>query len=291
MRTLLDTSRVANELLIQVVDRKKHLQTKIGKLSLMLGKTTTNYVLRKMALTPEDFPSKSKWKDFLLINQNKKYLFIFDDIERSSCNMKELLGYINTFVEQNKAKVLLIGYDTKIGFTGDINKSKPGKRSNDSTNPSSASSESENDLFSDYQEKLIGYKIDFNPDLITVANSIINSMTKELKIEKRIGVTPKDISDLIISIFIDSKERNLRTLQNVVGTVGRLFRAITDPMYAELFTVKEYKKQFFMHSICDVCYTKLSKGPSQTWIDNQVYWNPMWGLYRPVYWKNLSHLL
>ena len=37
----------------------------------------------------------------------KNCIFIFDDLERTSCNVNDILGYINNFIEHDQVKVLL----------------------------------------------------------------------------------------------------------------------------------------------------------------------------------------
>jgi len=48
----------------------------------------------------------------------KEYYFIFDDLERCTMPINEILGYINHFVEQNSAKVIVVAYEHEIQPTG-----------------------------------------------------------------------------------------------------------------------------------------------------------------------------
>lgn len=43
-----------------------------------------------------------------------KYYFIFDDLERCSIPVNDTLGYINNFIEQNNAKVLVVSSEDEI---------------------------------------------------------------------------------------------------------------------------------------------------------------------------------
>ena len=45
----------------------------------------------------------------------KDSILIFDDLERCDCPINEILGYINTFVEHNGMKVILIANQKEIG--------------------------------------------------------------------------------------------------------------------------------------------------------------------------------
>lgn len=53
-----------------------------------------------------------KLSDFL---QVKNSILVFDDLERCDCPINEVLGYINTFVEQEGMKVILIANEKEIG--------------------------------------------------------------------------------------------------------------------------------------------------------------------------------
>ena len=50
----------------------------------------------------------------ILFDYNNHY-FIFDDLERCSIPINEVLGYINFFLEQNSSKVLLVANESEIG--------------------------------------------------------------------------------------------------------------------------------------------------------------------------------
>src|SRR5699024_8638403 len=41
-------------------------------------------------------------------------VFVFDDLERCSCPIEEIFGYLNTFIEQNKNKIILIANEKEI---------------------------------------------------------------------------------------------------------------------------------------------------------------------------------
>ena len=47
--------------------------------------------------------------------QVKNSILVFDDLERCDCPLNEVLGYINTFVEQEGIKVILIANEKEIG--------------------------------------------------------------------------------------------------------------------------------------------------------------------------------
>lgn len=264
--------KLSTELLLQVFNKKKFYDSKLGKLCRILGKTAFNIILKNIALESKDFPSKSDWLAFLPKSKNRKILFVFDDIERTSCEMRDLLGYINNFVEQYNAKVILIGNEPKIGFTGDRNEAKPTNTASNIPNDSGDSEDRNQSIFSEYKEKLVGYKINLTPDFNAVASIIVSSLSDKLEIETNIGLTAKEIGDILISIFEEANDNNLRNFQNIIGTIGRLFQSLMDPQYVKLFPDKDYIKRFFQVSIIQLTWCKLNKKPSQ----NLLYANSQW---------------
>jgi hypothetical protein len=264
--------KISTELLLQAFDKKEFCKSKLGKLGIMLGKTSINIILKRLALNSNDFPSNSEWASLLPQKNDRKFLFVFDDIERASCQIKDLFGYINNFIEQYRAKVLLIGCQPKIGFTGDINEAELTKEHDDSSNNSNSSQGKEQNIFSQYGEKLIGYKIDFKPDFLDVAKIFVQSISNNLNIEKEIGVSSVEITEVITSVFIDVNEYNLRKFQSVIGTIGRLFKSLINPKINELFSDQASKKQFFMISIIQIAFSKLGKKPTKRWTETNLLW-------------------
>lgn len=45
----------------------------------------------------------------------KKFIIIFDDLERANCDINEILGYINNFVEHDNTKVIIVANEYEIG--------------------------------------------------------------------------------------------------------------------------------------------------------------------------------
>lgn len=51
-------------------------------------------------------------QDFIRLD---RYIFIFDDVERSECQINDLMGYINGLVEHENVKVILVANEKEIG--------------------------------------------------------------------------------------------------------------------------------------------------------------------------------
>lgn len=56
-----------------------------------------------------------------LVSLNQ-YILVFDDLERANCNINEILGYINNFVEHDGIKVLLVANEKEINMSARLQK-------------------------------------------------------------------------------------------------------------------------------------------------------------------------
>ena len=122
-------------------------------------------------------------KMFLSLDPTKvkgNKLLIFDDIERAGLSIKEILGYINYFVEQVGCHVVMISDDKNIG---------------------------EQDVYKSIKEKSIGheYKIE------TETDEALNVFIKEIDLKTKTPI--ESYKSLITSCFQASKVNNLRILK------------------------------------------------------------------------------
>ena len=89
----------------------------IGSFVLPIGQTLLNAtgisILEPFFKSPvEDIPWDTIFKKF---NDSRKRIFIFDDLERCSLPINEILGYINSLVEHESEKVLIVANQQAIG--------------------------------------------------------------------------------------------------------------------------------------------------------------------------------
>lgn len=250
--------KISAEMLIHWTGIKNFSDSALGKASGMLGKVGFNVILKKLSLTPDDLPSKTELSELVGVHNKRHFLFIFDDLERSSCDMKDLLGFINLFVEQYRAKVLLIGNKAKISVVGD-GKEKGKDEGEPTVNKTGSIEESKRyETFSTYEEKLIGYTINFAADFSAIAESIVSETMKLSKIDE-ISVSSKEIADIIVSVFNDFEDTNLRKLQSVIGAIDHLYLEMQASRNSEYFGKLEYEKRFFLIAIRQIIYEKLKE--------------------------------
>lgn len=107
-------------------------------------------------------------------------LLIFDDIERCQINMKQLLGFINGFVEHCNCHVVVIGDESH--FDGESNTT-----------------------FNDFKEKTIGREFEIQPDIEAAIDYFLNEVPMcDYLISQR---------DYIIKCFKAAGYNNLRILR------------------------------------------------------------------------------
>lgn len=157
----------------------------------------------------------------------EKMVLCFDDIERISSNLKveDLFGFINTeFVEHKGYKVILIGDDTKNQLA--------------------------NDGFKKNKEKLIGWTIEYKPNLAETFHSIIDNY----KTEKEFHSFLIRNKDFLIGAIQQIQALNLRSLlfffdclKRVISIEDRPIDEIIEKqiIYFTLVISSEYKKGSF----------------------------------------------
>ncbi|AFY71643.1 KAP P-loop domain protein [Thalassoporum mexicanum PCC 7367] len=135
------------------------------------------------------------------LNQIPKYLLdlnnpilIFDDLERCSIPLKDRLGYINSFVEQQELRVILVANEEELLID----------KSND---------------FSRIKEKLIGKTFEVNIDINAALNAFIQ---KKDNVKKFLS---ENIS-LIEDIYLQANFKNLRCLKQVISDFEFIFNVL-----------------------------------------------------------------
>lgn len=117
--------------------------------------------------------------------KNDKVL-VFDDLERASLDIKQILGVINKYVEHHDCRVVVIAHDEKI--------------------------EKE---FSETKEKVFGQTLQIVPDINKIiGHFIITSQSPE---------TAKKIESFLLEVFIASKCQSLRILKHIIEDCLRLY--------------------------------------------------------------------
>lgn len=152
--------------------------------------TTVNWDIDTLALIGSDEEDIKRFK-----------LIIFDDLERSLIDIRELLGYINNFVEHGKCKVIIVGDVDKIQDIG----------SNDN-----------NQIFKSFEEKTIGRTFPIQSDIASAVSLFIGEPYMSDFFKK------DDVIKLIIKTFQSSGFNNLRVLRQALMDYNQLLSKLDE---------------------------------------------------------------
>lgn len=148
----------------------------------------------------------------------KDYILIFDDLERCSINIINLLGYINFFVEHQSYKVILIANEEELEKT---------------------------EKYTQIKEKLIGKTFEFISDANSAYDSFLGELENENKIKENILEKQKPN---ILELFEKSQSNNLRALRQTLLDFERFYDKVLVNHQAKEELIKDILYWFFLFS-------------------------------------------
>lgn len=140
------------------------------------------------------------------LSNTEGLILVFDDLERASMDLENLLGYINYFVEHQGYKVVIVANEDELG-----NKEKTSDVS-----------------YKRIKEKLIGKTFEIQPRLDLAANNFI----KEIKSQATQNLFNSNI-DLIKDCYRRSGYLNLRHLRQALMDFSRLVELLSNGIKEE----------------------------------------------------------
>ncbi len=146
------------------------------------------------------------------------YILVFDDIERCSINIGDLLGYINQFIEHHGYKVVLIANESEMKSGGD---DKPYLRT---------------------KEKLIGRTFKIEPDIDLALDAFIDATPESLKSFYQYCRSE------IVNIYHSSGCKNLRNLKQALWDFSRIYNVLPDSSFDKVAMKVELLKIFLCFS-------------------------------------------
>lgn len=148
-------------------------------------------------LKSQNFDIDSLEKNDFFNIYHPESIYIFDDLERCCMPIEASLGYINSFVENNNCKVIIIGNEEEIVRHAD---------------------KQEKPFYGFIKEKVIGKTLRMMPETENALNYFLKQLQKG---EAREFL--KSQRDLIIQMYQTSKLDNLRILQQSLNDFERLY--------------------------------------------------------------------
>lgn len=226
----------------------------------------------------------------------KDSILIFDDLERCDCPVNEVLGYINTFVEHDGMKVIIIANQKEIGkrtyFENlelkylvaahenidfeEKSKVKNGFENNAPAKPIQKEAvhidtvkKRLNQLFAQdvmYEkviEKLVGITIYYQPNLQRVFSTLIKSSNLDEKLHGYLN----EQKDFFEQYMTGEEHSNLRTFQFFLSKINKLYTVISR-------IDSEGQEAFFKYLIqysFKVCVSYKSNTLKDEWKGNEEY--------------------
>lgn len=166
--------------------------------------TLMSLISKDLKLVPKGEDTKAFVSD-LQKNSIKfnRYIFIFDDFERSIIDKIELLGFFDELVEQNNAKVIIVCNESK------ITNAREEKSAN---NAQQENNESDDKRLVDdyrlYKEKVIGLTVKYEANLYSVYETVL---MKETNNDNTFSLLLQYKND-ILELFKITHSINIRTL-------------------------------------------------------------------------------
>lgn len=157
------------------------------------------------------------------INKNiisfNKYIFIFDDLERSSLKFDVLLGFFDQITDQNGMKAILISNENEIN----------------------------NEYYKKFKEKVIGLTIDYHSDIDNNFDSLAEMYLNDEKCKRYVIESKKDI----LHLFNIAETSNLRTLIFIFKRYKEVYDELSK-IYLECNSEKLYFDKFLKEMILSI---------------------------------------
>ena len=145
-----------------------------------------------------------------------RYIFVFDDFERSNINLDVLLGVFSEIINQNKSKVIVVCNEQEM-LNG-----------------------LETKRYNNFKEKVFGVNIKFNQSISYVFDELVEKFCADLEARRFINLSKYRIIDM----FVITQSNNIRTFIFAIKRFAELYNVIYKRCI-ETGKEKEYFKELF----------------------------------------------
>lgn len=173
-----------------------------------------------------------------------KYIFIFDDFERSVIDKIELLGIFDEMVEQNNAKVIIVCNEMALLKKVD-EKDVDASEQNEDIN---TESKMLIDNYNLYKEKVVGLTIKYETDLADIYQGMLNDI---VDINSKAYSSLIEYKDDVLELFARVNSNNLRTLIFIIKRFEELAKKI-ELLFDENRIDKGYLDKYQWYLLCNI---------------------------------------
>lgn len=160
--------------------------------------------------------------DFLNVYR-KETIYVFDDLERCGMPIESILGYINTFVEEEGCKVIIIGNEEEIVGKKQTSLENGGDKTDEVQKTDDITNTQEGKIYKDIKEKVIGHTLKMKSETERALDHFLNQLP-----QCSAKVYLESQKEHIIDIYLISKLNNLRFLQQAINNFQRLYNHIKE---------------------------------------------------------------
>lgn len=169
--------------------------------------------------------------------------YIFDDLERCSMPLEDILGYINMFVEYDQCNVVIIANEKEI-------RKKHGEENNDSETTDKC-------IYDRIKEKVIGKTLVLMPETEKALDSFFQHLSDSSQ-------SLKNHKSCIIEFYKISEINNLRILKQSICDFERVYSILEDKHKKQDDFMRDFVGVFFVLSF-EIRYGRFSCRDIESW--------------------------
>lgn len=223
--------------------KKNEAKSTAGAAATVVAKTILNGLTSKIGFDIGSIKDEDLEKVYSSIDLSDT-LVVFEDLERSTIDIIEILGYVNSLVEQDGAKVLLVANEDEISK---FCNSQPDEDGNTQKIP-----DEKTKMYLRAKEKTISDIIIFESDIQNAIKNIISSFNNEVlnRFKSRDNVSEID------NIMLEQKNYNLRSFRCACQKAVDIFEKLK-------ITENYILKTIFMGNVA--FFMKINSGNFPNW--------------------------
>ena len=285
-----NSKEITDKIHAEILNEKIKLGDKSLKIFGLVGKVT-NSTLKSKGIDLDNVSEILEISNFFNI---KEYVIIFDDLERCEMGINEVLGYINDLVEHKEVKTIIVANEEQIGKLSlnknleqkygvvlsqrlDLRKKEKDNLINaqEILNSSDKTTISIDELkkhtqelfktdliYNEIKEKLIGFTIEYTPNMNEILDDIINNYVKDYNTKEIINRNKSDM----IKYIENGKYYNIRTIIFALTSFEKINKVIEEKKFNEEY-IDKIKDNIFMD--CFEMSIELKNGKElRTWEDD-----------------------
>ena len=156
-------------------------------------------------------------------DKKKKFVLVFDDLERCKINIVDLLGAINDYCENKKIKTILIADESKLSINATVEES--GLKGDEQTEKKPEYTDEEKERskqYKEFKEKLIFSTIKLEANYDGIIDNIIKEYQETIGASNYKGYLELKAST-VKQVFHESNYNNIRTVKKIIVAFERVF--------------------------------------------------------------------